>query len=156
MVDVNTSSTPEASSAGPGGPVWTEIVSLQTVDRQGGLREVSISIGQPADARILLTDSGSAIDITGADYRDCLTQARRLLEADGRLLCCQGARPDVHASGMLGQVTNGRRAYELTGPKDETGRPPVVDIFAPAPVGAVTTVEDQRQQILHRLGLNPR
>jgi hypothetical protein len=156
MTHMDTPTMPESSSEEPPtASAWTELVLLQTVDQAGGMREVSVRIGHPASARILLTDGDSPTDISGPDYRDCLTQARRLLEAEGRLLCCQGARPDANASGMLSQFSNGREAYLLQEPKDENGHHRVVDIFAPAPAPAVTTLDDQRRRVLRQLGLDP-
>ncbi|MFJ2191894.1 hypothetical protein ACIOJE_28825 [Kitasatospora sp. NPDC087861] len=105
-------------------PQWTEVVGLQTVDCDGLVQSVTIYVGQPSTALIAFLDGDSLTEISGTDYLDCLIQARRQLERDGRLLCCQGARPDVHPSGQLRQFTNGRQAcVRFPGARRRSGRP---------------------------------
>lgn len=91
-------------------PKWTEEIDLQTVDAAGVVRHVSICLSDPAIALIVLVDAHSRIEFSGTDYLECLSQARQQLEHDGRLLCCQGALPNVHPSRQLRQFTNGRQA----------------------------------------------
>ncbi|MDX2678750.1 hypothetical protein [Streptomyces soliscabiei] len=85
-------------------PKWTEEMGLQTVDAAGLVRHVTIYLGDPSTALIALLDTHSRTEFSGTDYLDCLSQARRQRERDGRLLCCQGARPNVHPSGQLRQL----------------------------------------------------
>ncbi|MFJ6773494.1 hypothetical protein ACIQOV_21495 [Kitasatospora sp. NPDC091257] len=126
---------------------WIDEVSLRTVDPDGLLRPVVLRIGPPSGALIALLDDDVLTEISGTDYLDCLAQARRQLERDGRLLCCQGARPDVHPSGQLRQFSNGRHAYVRF--PDLQGEPPeIVDIFAPAEPGDVVGLEDQRAAVI--------
>lgn len=128
-------------------PKWTEEIGLQTIDTAGLVRHVSIYLGDPSTALIALLDAGSRTEFSGADYLDCLTQARRQLERDGRLLCCQGARPNVHSSGQLRQFTNGRQAYvRHSEPSSEV--PETVDIFAPASPEDIVNLDDQRAAII--------
>ncbi|MFG2918933.1 hypothetical protein ACGF0D_39380 [Kitasatospora sp. NPDC048298] len=108
---------------------------------------MTIYVGQPSTALIALLDGESLTQINGTDYLDCLTQARRQLERDGRLLCCQGARPDVHPSGQLRQFTNGRQAY-VSFPDARGEAPETVDIFAPAAPEDAVTLDDQRAAII--------
>ncbi|MGW7445024.1 hypothetical protein [Kitasatospora sp. NPDC054795] len=123
--------------------IWIEEVGLRTMDPDGSLRPVVLRVGPSSDARIAVLDDGVLTEISGTDYLDCLAQARRQPERDGRLLCCQGARPDVHPSGQLRQFSNGRQAYVRF--PDLQGEPPeIVDIFAPAEPGDVVGLEDQR------------
>ena len=78
------------------------------------------------------------------DLFDALIEARRALEHQGLLLAVNGSRRDVYPSAMQRQAAHGRRAYVLTLPRTRT-KPPVVDIFDPAPEdAAVVTVVDQR------------
>ncbi|MFJ7912694.1 hypothetical protein [Kitasatospora sp. NPDC096204] len=128
-------------------PQWTEEFGLQTVDSDGLVESVTIYVGQPSTALIALLDGESLTQINGTDYLDCLTQARRQLEQDGRLLCCQGARPDVHPSGQLRQFTNGRQAY-VRFPDARGEAPETVDIFAPASPEDAVTLDDQRAAII--------
>lgn len=126
---------------------WTEEIDLQTVDATGHIRHVTVYLADPSDARIALLDGHSRTEFTGTDYLDCLHQARRHLERDGRLLCCQGARSDVHPSGQLRQFTHGRQAYvHWPGPQSKSSE--AVDIFAPAPPGDVVNLDDQRAAII--------
>lgn len=128
-------------------PKWTEEISLQTVDAAGLVRNVTIYLGDPSTALIALLDAHSRTEFSGTDYLDCLTQARRQLERHGRLLCCQGARPNVHPSGQLRQFTNGRQAYvRHSEPRSEVSE--AVDIFAPASPGDVVNLDDQRAAIM--------
>lgn len=81
--------------------------------------------------------------VAGTDLLDSLTKVRLRMEAHGFLLACQGARSNVHPSGMTRGMTNGRMAYRL-----ERGQRPtdehLVDVFAPAAFGEVGTVAAQR------------
>ncbi|MFD5435017.1 hypothetical protein ACFWJ4_23065 [Kitasatospora sp. NPDC127067] len=126
---------------------WIEEVRLRTVDPDGSLRPVVLRIGPSSSALIALLDDGVLTEISGTDYLDCLAQARRQLERDGRLLCCQGSRPDVHPSGQLRQFSNGRQAY-VRFPDLQGEAPEIVDIFAPAEPGDVVGLEDQRAAIV--------
>lgn len=127
---------------------------LSTLSGHGEIRDVRIRIGQRDRARILLIDAGVPTEIEDSDYRNCLDVVRTRLQGEDRLLCCQGARPNVHASGMLLQFGNGREAYVLaSGNGDE--EPAVVDIFAPAPTSQVTTMEKQRAWYFDFLGWAP-
>jgi hypothetical protein len=51
--------------------------------------------------------------IKGIDFYRCMMNLRERMEADGYLLCVEGARPDVTPSGGLRQMTDGRMAYRL-------------------------------------------
>src|SRR5581483_7751167 len=78
----------------------------------------------------------------GGDLFACLNAVRSRLEADGLLLCCQGASLSVYPSGMTRQMSNGRLVY----PNRRT--PPVtdadlIDIFAPARLADVGTIAEQ-------------
>ncbi|MFF4838385.1 hypothetical protein [Streptomyces sp. NPDC001315] len=120
---------------------------LQTVDADGGIQEVIIQIGKPSTAMVELLDDQFRTAFRGTDYLDCLTQVRKQLEHKGRLLCCQGARPNVHPSGQLRQFTNGRQAYVLpSGTHDEAHT--TVDIFAPVLPGNVVSLDDQRISVI--------
>lgn len=85
-------------------PNWTEEIDLQTADAAGLVRHVTICLSDPFTALIALLDAHSRMEFSGTDYLDCLSQVRQHLERDGRLLCCQGARPNVHPSGQQGRV----------------------------------------------------
>lgn len=138
---------PEKPSSSSSPLEWAETVSLQTVGADGGMRDVIVRISTPSACLIELLDDGSRTVIRGADHFDCLAQLRRQLEREGRLLCCQGARPNVHPSGQLRQFTDGRLAYVL--PSDaQNEESETVDIFAPALPGEVVSLEDQRISVV--------
>nr|BEK64424.1 hypothetical protein KPHV_16510 [Kitasatospora purpeofusca] len=148
MVDMNSRPKQDAADAHSiPRQKWAEEVGLQTIDVAGLVRHVSICLGDPSAARIELLDAGSRTEFSGTDYLDCLTQARRQLERDGRLLCCQGVRPDVHPSGQLRQFTNGREAYvhHLEPSSEALG---AVDIFAPASPEDIVSLDEQRAAII--------
>ncbi|MFB8169596.1 hypothetical protein ACFC60_16785 [Kitasatospora purpeofusca] len=148
MVDMNSrpkQDTADAKSVPR--PKWSEEISLQTIDAAGLVRHVSIWLGDPSMALIELLDAGSRTEFSGTDYLDCLAQARRQLERDGRLLCCQGARPNVHPSGQLRQFSNGREAY-VHHSEPSSGALGTVDIFAPASPEDVVNLDEQRAAII--------
>lgn len=118
------------------------------MDADGRVRPVTILIGGDSSAtRIALLDAGSLTEFSGTDHLDCLVQVRRQLEREGRLLCCQGARPDVHPSGQLRQFTHGREAY-VRPPEGRGEIRETVDVFAPAAPAEVVSLEEQRAAIL--------
>lgn len=98
------------------------------------------------DVCIVEVRIGDDLDLRaeGPDLFEALASVRRDLEGHGVVLACNGSRRDVFPSQMLRQASAGRFAYELTMPRS-AARPPVVDIFAPAPQSAVlASVDDQR------------
>ncbi|MFG2905189.1 hypothetical protein ACGF13_09025 [Kitasatospora sp. NPDC048286] len=113
------------------------------MDRDGVLRPIVIRLGPPDATIVALLDDGSPTEISGTDYLDCLTRIRRRLEQDGRLLCCQGARPGVHASGQLRQFTGGREAY-VHDPNARGEALATVDVFDPARPEEVVSLDEQR------------
>ncbi|MFC5663132.1 hypothetical protein ACFP3U_09065 [Kitasatospora misakiensis] len=86
--------------------------------------------------------SGEIVSGDGSDLFEALSAARRLLDPSGLLVVCNGACRNVFPSPMLRQATAGRRAYVLKIPRT-ADRPPVVDIFEPAEVQEVCTVDEQ-------------
>ncbi|MEU1202691.1 hypothetical protein ABZ446_41650 [Streptomyces sp. NPDC005813] len=128
-------------------PKWTEEIPLRTVDAAGIVRHVTMCLSDASTALIALLDANSSVEFSGVDYLDCLTQARRHLEREGRLLCCQGARPNVHPSGQLRQFTNGRHAYDRHSEPGSEGFE-TVDIFAPASPADVVNLDDQRAAVM--------
>lgn len=80
---------------------------------------------------------------TGSDLFEALAVVRGQLFERDIIVMCNGARRDVFPSQMLRQATSGRRAYVLRVPRGRA-RPPIVDIFDPAPKDAVfDTVDGQ-------------
>ena len=79
---------------------------------------------------------------TGVDLFDSLTGLRDALEAEGLLICIEGARADVYPSGMSRQMGGGRRAYRhVSGRRPE--RADLVDIFDATCCGDVVSVDEQ-------------
>jgi len=79
-----------------------------------------------------------------SDVFECLCRIRGRLDHEGVRLCCNGARRDVWPSGMGRDMGGGFRAYVL-----EIGRraslADLVDIFDPAPIQSIATVDEQRR-----------
>ncbi|MFG1606975.1 hypothetical protein [Actinoplanes sp. NPDC049265] len=129
---------------------------LHTVDGHGRIAAISLRVaGKPGAATLSAWspehDFGA---FAGPDLVDCLHDLRLRLEADGLLLCCQGARVNVWPSGQLRQFADGRQGYVLT--RRAPGQiHEVVDLLDPAPAEQVVTVEDQRRFVyeFHALGL---
>ena len=133
-------------------------IELATVDGNGNGNEnagnVTLRVGEPADAVVVLVDGGDEVEVRGLDYWECLTEVRELLEERGRLLCCQGARGDVWLSGQLRQFSNGSRAYVLDPAARGSGdRWEVVDVFAPASGDVVVGMAEQRERARAFFGL---
>jgi nitronate monooxygenase len=98
-----------------------------------------------ADDQLLLrAPDGRQWCATGVDVSDALLALRRQVEPEGIQLCCNGARRDVHGSGMMRDWSGGEAAYVL-----RRGRRPdvrhLVDVLDPPDdMTAVCTVEEQR------------
>lgn len=112
--------------------------------------EIEVSRTPPSVIRVR-RGQGPVAEHTGDDLFHCLHGLRQALEADGLLLCCQGARPDVFPSGMDRQMGEARHAHVLG---LEAGQEESVDIFAPADVGLVGTIEEQRIFVRRAFGLD--
>jgi hypothetical protein len=133
-----------------------DLRQLHTVDGDGRIAPIALRVaGNPGatvlHARSLERDYGT---FTGADLVDCLGDLRLRLEADGLLLCCQGARVNVWPSGQLRQFADGRQGYVLT--RRARGQVhEIVDLLDPAPPAQAVSVEDQRMFVyeFHALGL---
>jgi hypothetical protein len=92
---------------------------------------------------------GERLRVEAGDLFDALLELRRRLEADGRMLVCQGALPDVWPSGMSSQMSGGRIAYRLGGDGRGLER---VDVFDPADPDEVVCVADQLEGVASRRG----
>jgi hypothetical protein len=122
---------------------WEEVVVPAL--RDGSLVQTSVrfSAGDVCVVDVRM-DHGPATTGEGPDLFEALVAARRVLEADGVLLACNGCRRDVFPSPMLRQSASGRRAYVLTMPRSEV-KPPTVDIFETAlDLSLVVTVDEQQ------------
>ena len=94
----------------------------------------------PWDLALELGDRRYAV--TGLDLFDSLTSLRGALEAEGILICIEGARADVYPSGMSRQMGGGRRAYRHV-PGRRPDRSDLVDIFDATCCSGVVSVDDQ-------------
>jgi hypothetical protein len=88
--------------------------------------------------------------IKGVDFYRCMMNLRERLEADGYLLCVEGARPDVTPSGGLRQMTDGRMAYRLR-PDALVSDDDMVDIFASTDCGDVVAISEQLEAVTKNL-----
>jgi hypothetical protein len=104
-------------------------------------------------AALEVTWAGKTHRIEKPDYFGCLVELRELLEAEGRLLCCQGARGDAGPSGSLRQMSDGRQVYVYPEQRRRVSAADVVDAFAPADCSLVVTVEEQNRRHFARLGI---
>ncbi|RKT19118.1 hypothetical protein BX285_3570 [Streptomyces sp. 1114.5] len=125
-----------------------ELVSLLAGGPDGRSMQLSLELSDqmPTTLRMKVADSVWQ-EFQASNWFNCLLEARLTLEAGGFFLCCQGARPDVFPSGMLQQMNLGRFAYHLQ-PDVPLSEDDVVDIFAPADISEVASVEDQRIAVL--------
>lgn len=135
----------------------TESVTLTAAGEGGSRAEVVILRFTTADPYQLtaLRKGHPEVTYSGSHLTHCLRKFRKDLEAEGLLLCCQGARVDVTLSGMQAQMEGGRFPYTFDA---ESGRvnKEVVDIFAPAKLEEVATTAVQRAAILDFYGIEDR
>ena len=128
------------------------MLSLTAASRDGRSERIRLDIDDPAGSSVtLVRSSGEETVHAGVDLFECLQGIRRHLESEGLLLCCQGARPDVFPSGVFRQMSNGRYAYPLRRDPPLTDED-LVDIFAPADISEVGTVDDQRRAVARFFG----
>lgn len=123
-----------------------------------GARQESLTlrVDESAPPSVELTRADGTVSAhVGADLFECLKSVRRLLESDGLLICCQGARPSVFPSGMNRQMSNGRLAYPLRRDPPLTDAD-LVDIFAPADFSEVASIEDQDKAVRDFFGFPKR
>ena len=126
-----------------------ESVILYAGGRNGRRQPVVLEVDDSGGRAVihLVRDGHDTSYHEADDLFECLNSVRRELEEDGLLLCCQGAIPNVFPSGMNRQMSSGRFAYPLR------RNPPLsdadlVDVFAPAQVSEVDTLEVQRAAVL--------
>lgn len=103
--------------------------------------EATIVTEPPYRLRLAFPD-GRIVESEGEDLFHALELVRLELEADGLLVCCQGARPDVYPSGMARQMSGGLRAYRHL-PDRRPTRDDIVNVFDPADCHEVVTVDAQ-------------
>ncbi|MDG6106683.1 hypothetical protein Daura_28955 [Dactylosporangium aurantiacum] len=100
----------------------------------GGTYEWELERGE-GDLMLRAPD-GRRWTAAGADWTAALLALREQLEPEGILLCCDGARRDVHSSGMVRDWSGGEDAYALRRGRRPDMRP-LVDVFGPADCAAV-------------------
>ncbi|MGW2331546.1 hypothetical protein ACWC5C_38145 [Streptomyces sp. NPDC001700] len=134
----------------------TDSVSLIAKRGDGFTQTVDLTFSTSPPHSIQMTRAGHApVSYEGDHLTACLRKLRKDLEAEGFLLCCQGARPDIVLSGMQAQMTDGRFAYTFN-PASRTINDETVDIFAPASAEDVVTTDEQRAETFRFYGLEDR
>jgi hypothetical protein len=125
-----------------GGSMTDDFVNVQALRAGEAIQgSMMLKVARPCQIDLRM-DDGFAARGEGNDLFAALTAVRQTLEENGIQIACNGARPNVHGSGMLRDASNGRRAYVLALPRTRN-KPEVVDIFDPAPIGSVGTVAEQ-------------
>ncbi|WP_049566705.1 hypothetical protein [Streptomyces sp. SBT349] len=114
--------------------------------------EIAYSEEPPFVLRLRRGPDAAPVSFEATNLFAGLTKLRAHLEADGLVLCCQGARPDVTPSGLENQMSGGRYVYTFT-PGTRAVNQEYVDIFAPAAREDVVTVAEQRAAVLAFHGL---
>lgn len=121
-----------------------------------GVRVYDLYAGRPKSpaiaVRLEVSDDPPSVlmqsTVTGdflAEAQDpvgCLMQLRARLESDGYLLACQGALPDVWATGPVRAASPGYAQHFNR--RAGGGEPPLVDIFMPVPLDRVVSMKVQR------------
>jgi hypothetical protein len=112
--------------------------------RDGSVQDSTLVVSTAPPWNICLASEGpEARQFEGTDLFAALIALREHLESQGVRLLCQGARRDVHPSGMSRSMGGGRKAYIVRlGPSAEQAC--IVDIFDYAPPDLIASVEEQR------------
>jgi hypothetical protein len=126
-------------------------VSVRTACGEIVRYEVNIRDSAPC-CSIDVSASGSKTQcFGGSDLFEAMIAWRRILDAVGSKLLCAGARTDVFPSGMLRDMSGGRKAYILR--MGAQGRSEdIVDIFSATEPELVGTVGEQREYALRWRG----
>ncbi len=94
--------------------------------------------------RLTLTSPhGDEWSAEAGDAFECLMSLRELVEPEGILLCCNGARRDAWSSGMQRDMGSGFSTYLLSGVA-KGQRPPTANTLDSAPPDLIASVADQR------------
>ena len=104
--------------------------------------EIEFTQGVPITMTIRSTRFGE-LSFTDNNLFAALSAYRRLLEQEGYLLLCNGARKDAYPSRMALQMGGGRKIYLLR-PGKQAKREDLVDIFDAATIEQVCGVDEQR------------
>ncbi|NWB32096.1 hypothetical protein [Pseudomonas gingeri] len=104
--------------------------------------EIEFTQGVPTLITIRSTRLGVR-SFTDNNFFAALSAYRRLLEQEGYLLLCNGARKDAYPSRMALQMGGGRKIYLLHSGK-QAKREDLVDIFDAATIEQVCSVDEQR------------
>ena len=123
------------------------IESLTVPVREGDQFTVCrLDVEVEGGVRLTLGREGhGVISAAGSDVIDALTGLRRQVESGGGLLWVNGARRNVHASGMLRQAGDGRLAYVLPERPTEA-QPPTTDVLVGAtPDADVVSLSEQER-----------
>lgn len=92
----------------------------------------------------LVAHDGRVWSTRSSDYFHALQLLRRQVEPDARI-GCNGARLNAWASGMQRDMGLARSVYLVA--MGDSGRPPQVPVFGPAPLSDVSTVAEQDEFI---------
>jgi len=118
----------------------TEVREVEVGGRHVAVGRLHIGDSPPWGLRLVVGEEDYSV--VGEDLFESLVSLRRLLEADDRVLCVEGARGDVFPSGMARQMSGGRQACRIVqGRRPE--REDLVDIFDQTCRDEVVTVDDQ-------------
>ena len=125
---------------------------LSTVDQHRVVAPITLRVETDAARQVQMTavaETETFGPIVGVDVMDALIEVRRQLEDRGLVLCCQGARRNVWASGQLRQFTDGERGYVLTEVRSTDPDDPfeIVDLLDAAPADQVVSLGEQHQFI---------
>jgi hypothetical protein len=124
-----------------------EIIQLNV--QRAGMKKIrlraELTAGPSDDCRLVIAWPVGSEErhFDAPDYYECLRAFRRLIEPDGFRVLCQGARPNVHPSGMTRQMGGALKSYVHT-----LGQPgsmkDLVGTFDPVEdIASVGTVQEQ-------------
>ncbi|MBL0741391.1 hypothetical protein [Chryseolinea lacunae] len=121
--------------------------TIQIRRADGSITSIMFALGKMDGATVSVSWSINQSELSGVvvgeDYFACLLQIREIFEKDNTKILCNGARYDVYPSRMSRLMGKGTNAYVLIIGKQALEEN-LVDIFEPADLDKIGTVQQQR------------
>jgi hypothetical protein len=112
----------------------------------GGAQTAAVTVAtDPPWSLALELPDGSLAEARRPDLFTALIMLREQLEDTGRLLCCQGARPDVYPSGMSAQMSGDGSRIAIM--QDAVQRRMIWSSSWMPPIARTSSVEQQREAV---------
>jgi len=122
-----------------------ESVALKVSLPSGQTEDCQVDFSPMAPFRLIARSPAlGTVETQGDSLFAALTQLRIDAEAAGCRLLCNGARLNAYPSRMSSEMGGGRKVYVLRS-GHQARRSDMVDIFEPASIEDIATVQEQRE-----------